>query len=541
MPALRPRSIRTDLIVLAALCAVVYALGLTTHGLTNWQEAQRALVAREMHEAGRWIVPISAGEPYLSKPPLVYWCQLAIRAVVGGRVTEFELRLTAAIAGLLGVIATYLVTRRLLGPPDEDETTRAWAGHAAWWASLMLATGLLYVRSARIGELDILLVAPTVIAIGAIHAAWRSHAVANRLHWRANLVMIAMGAVCALAKGPPGILTYVLAGYGGVVLAELRVNRARLADEKRPWPAAIFKAFSRTHPLLAVIVPIFALWLWSRAVAVQIGSDAVRAAMEREAGENLLLLVLGAPINNLSAAAYAVGVGSIAAMAAVVWLIKDRPRLPVGWLFVAAWIVLPLIAFSVLGKGVARYLTPVWPAIAMLGGMWVASVVRDRAWGRWVARVGYAAVIVLAVGQAAWYGYVREMLYADRSARAFLNELLRPELGVNPDRLMTLDTWTPAMDFYAGTTVDPVADLGPEIEHPSRTPARLERVAEYLRQSGETVTMLVRETPHPATEQVSAIDRLHAQGLVTATIPVEAEFVIDNRRTRMIAVRVWAR
>jgi hypothetical protein len=97
------------------------------------------------------------------------------------------------------------------------------------------------------------------------------------------------------------------------------------------------------------------------------------------------------------------------------------------------------------------------------------------------------------------------------------------------------------MDFYAGTTVDPVADLGPEIEHPSRTPARLERVAEYLRQSGDTVTMLVRETPHPATEQVSAIDRLHAQGLVTATIPVDAAFVIDNRRTRMIAVRVWAR
>jgi 4-amino-4-deoxy-L-arabinose transferase-like glycosyltransferase len=541
MPALRPRSTRSDLIVLVALCAVVYALGLTAHGLTNWQEAQRALVAREMQAAGNWIVPLSAGKPYLSKPPLVYWCQLVIAKLVGGPITEFELRLTAAIAGLLGVVATYLVTRRLLGGPDEDEPTRAWADHAAWWASLMLATGLLYVRSARIGELDILLVAPTVVAVGAIHAAWRWHVAHDRLHWRAILVMLAMGMLCALAKGPPGILAYVLAGYGGVVMAELRVNRERGEGERRRWPVAIFKALSRTWLLLAVLVPIFALWLWARAVAAKIGSDAVMAAMEREAGENLRLLVLEAPLSNVGAAAYAVGVGSIAAIAGAVWLIKYRLRLPVGWLFVLAWIVLPLIAFSVLGKGVGRYLTPVWPAIAMLGGMWIATVVRDEAWGRWVARLAMAAVVALAVGQAAWYGYGREMLYADRSPRAFLHELLRPELGVDPDRLATLDTWTPAMDFYAGTAVGPIADLGPEIEHPSRKPASLERVAAYLKRTGDTMTILVRETPHPSTKQVTAIDRLHAVGLETEVIPVKASFVIDNRRTRMIAVRVRAR
>jgi hypothetical protein len=89
--------------------------------------------------------------------------------------------------------------------------------------------------------------------------------------------------------------------------------------------------------------------------------------------------------------------------------------------------------------------------------------------------------------------------------------------------------------------VDPIADLGPEIEHPSRKQVTLADLAAVLSKSGETITMLIRETPHPATEQVSAIDRLHAHGLVTATIPVEADFVIDNRRTRMIAVRVWAR
>ncbi|MBX3361155.1 MAG: hypothetical protein KF705_06915 [Phycisphaeraceae bacterium] len=114
--SLGPRSVRQDIVTLVALCAVVLFVGLTTHGLSNWQESMRALVARDMGVMGEWVVPRVNGEAYLAKPPMVYWCQLAIarvRGVFGGDGVPgvFELRLTVALAAMLGVVATYVVTR----------------------------------------------------------------------------------------------------------------------------------------------------------------------------------------------------------------------------------------------------------------------------------------------------------------------------------------------------------------------------------------------------------------------------------------------
>ena len=78
---------RNHVLALIAICAVTYFLGLATHGLTNWQEGQRALVAREMQQRSEWIVPTINGEPYLAKPPMIYWCQLVsarTRSLLGG-------------------------------------------------------------------------------------------------------------------------------------------------------------------------------------------------------------------------------------------------------------------------------------------------------------------------------------------------------------------------------------------------------------------------------------------------------------------------
>lgn len=95
----RSRPIRRDLLILVALCAILYGVGLTSHGLTNWQEAQRALVAREMQGRGHWLIPTINDHPYLAKPPLFYWVQVAIADLLGRRIGEFELRLTVALAG----------------------------------------------------------------------------------------------------------------------------------------------------------------------------------------------------------------------------------------------------------------------------------------------------------------------------------------------------------------------------------------------------------------------------------------------------------
>ncbi len=582
-----------DVLVLAALCAVVFFLGLSTHGLTNWQEAQRALVAREMHDRGAWIVPTVHDRPYLAKPPMVYWAPMALARLTGTRPGEWHLRATVAMAMSLGVVGVYLLGRRMLHERDAGEGAslggRAWAQHAAWWAALFLGTGILSVRSGRIGELDALLVPFVVGTVWAIDAAWRSHRERSRTAWGAVSAACMCAAGAALTKGPPGLLVIGLAGYGGIALrcavehaprgarawgvvaacalAAAAAVAATRADEVRSFgdaaglalmtacvalPAALvgalarpaplracIAAFARTHPVGVLGVGALVLWAWGRAVTARIGHDAVQAALELETTENLQLFVHEAPLAYLEAAAYGVGLGSIAALAGLVWLVRDRVRPTPGLCVVIAWVVLGACGFAVLSKGVPRYLTPVWPGVALLGGAWMASAVRDFAWGGAMARAAGVAVAVMAVGQGAWYGYLREAVEAERSPRAFVAALRGPGLLVDPSRLASVDFWHPAVEYYAGARVEPYFDAGPETRHPFGAPLPLAALVERVRAEGPW-TVLVRAAPHADAAPGDPLERLRAAGLEVTPLEVGAHFEIDYGRTDVLAVRVRA-
>ncbi len=65
-------------------------------------EGRRAEVGREVYEEGRWLVPTLRGEPFVTKPPLLYWAIAGTFRLSGG-VSEFRARLpgVAATAGTL--------------------------------------------------------------------------------------------------------------------------------------------------------------------------------------------------------------------------------------------------------------------------------------------------------------------------------------------------------------------------------------------------------------------------------------------------------
>ncbi|MFM9994184.1 MAG: ArnT family glycosyltransferase [Phycisphaerales bacterium] len=608
---MRAKAAWRDVLLLSALCGLVYFTGLTTRGLSNWQEAQRALAAREMQERGDWIVPTINGKPYLAKPPLFYWCQLVIAELRGGRAGELDLRLTVALAGWLGVLATYVVTRRLLEPRPLHTLDEANAGdadyprRAAFWASLFLATGVLYVRRSRIGELDIVLAPLTVIAVGALYAAWRSHVERGRTHWAALLVATLAGAGATLAKGPPALLPIALAGYGGMALAPLmrrmlrgsdapasnrpllREARVRLgaligaigfvaggiasswsessssdralgsalfavmglllggfvgAMASREYLLSLWRALTRTHPIAVLGLPALALWAWLWAARARVGDAFVMGTIDTEARDNLRLFLLESPVNNLEAATYAVGIGSALSLAAWGWLVLGRPRIAPGLAFAAAWAVLSLIAFSTLGKGVARYLTPVWPAVAILGGAWFAwrPPPRGRPWPLAVRMPVYAAVAMLAVAQGVWYG----ALGAKQSLtpREFIAELLGPSRGVDPARLGMFEFDTPQVDYYVGGHVESFLGEGPHPDLIGVGPRTLTDLARDLHETGETFTLLVRRTtPKFMQDTPPALDRIRDAGLIVEEVPMTREFFIDNGRTPIGAYRVRAR
>ena len=166
------------------------------------------------------------------------------------------------------------------------------------------------------------------------------------------------------------------------------------------------------------------------------------------------VLVPAAPGRNLGFVLYGAGAASLAAVAALVWVVRDRPALTRGQTVPLAWTALGFAAFSALSRGASRYFTPVWPGMAMLGGLWTARAIRDRlptpeARRRWVVGLT-AGMLLLAAGQSAWYGPLRARAAADRSPRG----LVGAALGVAPpDRLATFEFQNPAVSYYAGRTV----------------------------------------------------------------------------------------
>jgi 4-amino-4-deoxy-L-arabinose transferase-like glycosyltransferase len=569
---LKSRNPWRDLLLLTALCWGIYCIGPTTHGLTNWQEAQRALVAREMQSRGDWIVPAVDGRPYLAKPPMIYWAQLALAEGRGARTGEFELRLTVALAGWIGVMATYVVGRRfesafISGGAHAGEVRCHGEGEASWWAALFLATGILYTRSSRIGELDILLVPFTVVAVGAVHAAWRAHLDHRRTSFAAVMIAVLAAAGAMLTKGPPGLLAIGLGAYGGMALwsTQERRPRARLgvllaaavlgvalplialllnrplglsweriigvllfgligvgvggfiAEALQPKAAAAtLKAFARTHPVAVLGLPFLALWGWGQLVASRVGREALDSAVRAETADNLRALVLESPFRNLTAAGFGVGLGGVMAAAALVWIVRRRVRLTPELAILVVWVVGGLIAFSVLGKGVGRYLTPVWPGIALLGGVWWARMVAEAPWGRSARRVALAAVISLAVAQGWWYAWGLEWRNPHRSPRAMLAELLN-QPGVDADRLATVGFDHPAINFYAGRSV-------PAFDIPTAGSAR---VVEEM----QGRTLLLRESELNG----GFADLLGGRGTELRPIPLRSEFRIDNKKSRIVA------
>jgi 4-amino-4-deoxy-L-arabinose transferase-like glycosyltransferase len=574
------------LLILSALCAAAYLPGLTSHGLTNWQESIRLVVAQEMHRTANWVTPTVHAEPYLAKPPMLYWAQMALASLRGAAVSLFDLRLAVALAGWLGVLATYLAARVLLAPSPDDETpdaTDRWARAASFWGAAFTATGILTARASRIGELDILLLPCTGVGIAAFSAAWRTH-LAQR---RTNLPAIALGALAAaaagLVKGPPGFATMLVATLGGVLLHGAFAGRPRpraplliasavasaafatwlfTAREIRDYrdilgilihaltagAALLLLARLSTRPawlagllrsgvLLGPLAGMAALWLWGLALERDVGREVVEMYAARESAANLQPFVPASPVRNLEAFAYGAGLGSIAAIVAAVWLVRDRPRFASGWWVVLGWIALGFVLYSVAGTGTQRYVLPVLPGVALLGGMWFAAALRDLPARLTLARAAWTALIALAVGQGVWYGFARDRAGYDwRSPDAFMDELLAAP-GVDPARLATLDFWTGAIDAAAGQPVRVYRGPGmPLVDGYPHIAPKLPELTAELAAEGSAWTILVVEPPMPG--QPLPAQRFADAGLAATPIETTAEFRLDKGQDTVRAYRV---
>jgi 4-amino-4-deoxy-L-arabinose transferase-like glycosyltransferase len=97
------------LLFTAAFFLLFWAIG--HHSLWG-AEGRWAEITREMFMSGDFFHPTIGGRPYFDKPLLTYWVIAAFSAITG-RLDELILRLPSALAGLLTLVCTVYLGRRL--------------------------------------------------------------------------------------------------------------------------------------------------------------------------------------------------------------------------------------------------------------------------------------------------------------------------------------------------------------------------------------------------------------------------------------------
>lgn len=152
------------------------------------QESRYAEIPRQMLAEGRWIVPVLHGQPYLDKPPLLYWLVMASYRIFG--VEDWAARLVPCVAGWLCVLVTYGWGRRVAGP------------RAALAGALVLCLSPRFIQLARLLVMDGLLGLEVAVGWAACHLALHEGRL-RRAWWLLSAIAAGLG---VLTKGPVALL-----------------------------------------------------------------------------------------------------------------------------------------------------------------------------------------------------------------------------------------------------------------------------------------------------------------------------------------------
>lgn len=172
-----------SLLIVLVLPALLLYPTLGFH-LLEPDEGRYAQIPREMLVRGEWIVPTLQGEPYLDKPPLMYWLVRISYSLLG--VSEQAARLVPALCVHLTILAVYLLGRRSIGE------------RAALWAAVLLTVAPGFLGVARLLLLDGLLTLTVTLSVLCGYEAVRSGTL-RRNWWIASAIFSGLG---FLTKGP---------------------------------------------------------------------------------------------------------------------------------------------------------------------------------------------------------------------------------------------------------------------------------------------------------------------------------------------------
>jgi 4-amino-4-deoxy-L-arabinose transferase-like glycosyltransferase len=357
------------LLVLAGLCLPV--LGFPS--LWDIDEGKNAEAAREMLEAGNWVLPTFNYQFRFEKPALLYWLQIGAYQFFG--VNEFAARLPSALAALLTVLLTYELGRRLFGP------------RTGLLSGLVLASAAAFGASSQFANPDALL---STFTAWTLLACWCGLERPARV-W---FVLAGIGAgLAVLAKGPIGI-----AGPGAVVILFLL------------WSGRLRALWTRRLGL-AIGVMVATALPWYVWIGVDTKGQFLNQFLLRENLERALNPMehhSGPPYYYLAVLLVGFAPWSAFLGLAAWYAFRDArggaglPTPPTRAIrFLACWIGVYLIVFSLARTKLPNYILPVYPPVALLTARfldrWRTGDLRPPAW-RATLGLGSLALVGVIVG-----------------------------------------------------------------------------------------------------------------------------------------------
>jgi 4-amino-4-deoxy-L-arabinose transferase-like glycosyltransferase len=409
-------------ILLALTAAVILAARITgPSDLTTKTQPKTIAYTADMLVNGRWLLPRHTTGELATKPPLFNWCSVPFVAAFD-LWDEWAHKMPSILSGLASAALCAWMTawmwKRRSRERDDDALDPSASGVDPWALGFVAAAMLLAAwpmfKQIYIARPDMLMSAlltaswalATVILQRAAEGAGRRRTLALSLG-----LWLCVGAT-ALTKGPTAALP---AAY--IPLAALLIHRRFALVHATGWWWGI--------PLA---IAMFAAWLIP---VYRIDPEHVRTTL---LGSEITDRVSGGSAGELIAGIwkmplYFLGRFAPWSIAAVLALIHLRPR---AWLrsrFAPAilWLLLVLIAFTLPGGRLSRYLLPMYPAVAALAAYFV--VVVGRKYRITAPRAALAALLV-AIGLAAYQfiaSTAAETQYGERN-KAFAAEI-RPIIG----------------------------------------------------------------------------------------------------------------
>lgn len=360
-----------DRVLLLVLTLAILLPGTCGVSLTDRDEGWYAQVSREMLATGDWLIPHYLGQPWIAKPPLLYWCVAAVWSVTGVHVWAARLITVLATAGVVQLLAT------LAGD--------MYGRRAALIAAISFITAGLPVITGKMLLTDGVLL---LCCMGAIVFLWRA-ATRGPTWSRAVGFWLCVG-LAILAKGP-AVIVFVGAFALGLLTRRqwrgwLRSGRFWLASPLALLVAAPWYTYAALHA---------GGTLWQQFFGYEI-LDRLGGTPHGHGGPPGYYVVL-------SLAGWMPWTVLVPGAAFEAWHTRKTDQ--TAWLLLI-WFALPWVFLELIASKLPHYILPCYvPLAIMFGRMWDVGVGRPGTRGQrfvlglWTAVpiVVGALLIVLAV------------------------------------------------------------------------------------------------------------------------------------------------